>query len=206
MYIKNYIWIFQIIPTQNGEFAVFAANSKLYFLPANHTNCFYDIEVNSLDITHAKCIKIWCQNLPKCSAVVSILTREKIICYLFENDETIRFEQPSNGVENLTFTRSDYFYAWNSKKIYRYKISKNGLRIFRKIENLGKLILNLINVFQEILNQIIFSEKILKIKDAPWPGIEPGPPEWESGILTPRPSGTGIDIDKDLLLTLKLVI
>ena len=27
-------------------------------------------------------------------------------------------------------------------------------------------------------------------KNAPWPGIEPGPPEWESGILTPRPSGT----------------
>ena len=26
-------------------------------------------------------------------------------------------------------------------------------------------------------------------KYAPRPGIEPGPPEWESGILTPRPSG-----------------
>ena len=27
-------------------------------------------------------------------------------------------------------------------------------------------------------------------KNAPRPGIEPGPPGWKPGILTPRPSGT----------------
>ena len=32
-----------------------------------------------------------------------------------------------------------------------------------------------------------FSEE----KGAPRPGIEPGPPGWKPGILTPRPSGTG---------------
>ena len=30
----------------------------------------------------------------------------------------------------------------------------------------------------------------LNQKDAPRPGIEPGPPGWKPGILTPRPSGT----------------
>ena len=28
------------------------------------------------------------------------------------------------------------------------------------------------------------------VKNAPRPGIEPGPPGWKPGILTPRPSGT----------------
>ena len=37
-------------------------------------------------------------------------------------------------------------------------------------------------------NLVFLSVEIIKC--APWPGIEPGPPEWESGILTPRPSGT----------------
>ena len=39
-------------------------------------------------------------------------------------------------------------------------------------------------------------------KNTPWPGIEPGPPEWESGILTPRPSGNDFQFSR-LLLILK---
>ena len=31
---------------------------------------------------------------------------------------------------------------------------------------------------------------IMQCKNTPRPGIEPGPPGWKPGILTPRPSGT----------------
>ena len=36
----------------------------------------------------------------------------------------------------------------------------------------------------------MMNEKVKSEKNPPAPGIEPGPPEWESGILTPRPCGT----------------
>ena len=39
-------------------------------------------------------------------------------------------------------------------------------------------------------SKILESEILESLKNAPRPGIEPGPPGWKPGILTPRPSGT----------------
>ena len=90
----------KIVSTERGDFVVLCMNSRFSFYPCSHTVPFYCVDLDPQDIESALQIQIWCDKSPSSYAIIAVLTPDKLITYIYDNEDLSKFEAPSRGISS----------------------------------------------------------------------------------------------------------